>query len=112
MFEYWEYWLAWGCYVLAGVGCCIVWWRITRGIRNSASRDLLRGMVAVLIFTPWFAGDNTDFYAPALAVLMFDLLLENARNGLISGIALLVSLFLVLIVLATRQLLRSRAARR
>jgi hypothetical protein len=95
-----QYLIAWVIYGIAGVGCCAVWWKITSFIGNRGWRDLSRGIVIVLIFTPWYAGESAEFYAPAVVVLLMDLLLEGAKAGLKGGLALLVSSFVMLIVLA------------
>jgi hypothetical protein len=95
-----QYLIAWVIYCIAGVGCCAVWWKITSFIGNRGWRDLSRGIVIVLIFTPWYAGESAEFYAPAVVVLLMDLLLEGAKAGLKGGLALLVSSFVMLIVLA------------
>jgi len=108
MIENWDYLIAWLIYLLAGVGCCLVWWRITRALAHKALRDLLRGFAMVLIFTPWYAGESEGFLAPATVVLLFDLLLSGAKNGLKGGVALLVMLFLVLLYLTVRQFLWKR----
>jgi len=100
-----EYLIAWLVYVLAGMGCCAVWWRMTRFINHRGWRELLRGVVVVLIFTPWQISDFSEFYAPALVVLLMDLLLEGTKSGLNGGIALLFSAFLMLCLLTARLLL-------
>lgn len=100
-----QYLLAWFIYILAGAGACVFWWKITSFMNKRVWRDLLRGMVLVLIFTPWYVGESSDFYAPAIVVLLMDLLLEGVKNGLRGGVALLVSTFLMLIVLSVRQFL-------
>lgn len=97
-----EYLIAWVIYVLAGVGCCTVWWKITSFVRHRGWRDLFRGVVVVLIFTPWYVGESPEFYAPAFVVLLMDLLLEGAKAGMQGGLALLVSSFIMLIVLTGR----------
>jgi|TARA_Y100000310_G_scaffold345184_1_gene462444 hypothetical protein len=108
MIEHWDYLIAWMVYLLSGVGCCLVWWRLTRALASKSWRDLLRGVVVVLIFTPWFAGDSEEFLAPAIVVLLFDLLLAGAKNGLQGGVVLLSTLFVVLVILTIRQLLKKR----
>ena len=97
-----QYVIAWLIYVLAGVGCCAVWWKITSFILHRGWRDLSRGVVVVLIFTPWTTGESAAFYAPAAVVLLMDLLLEGAKAGMEGGLALLVSSFIMLIVLTGR----------
>jgi hypothetical protein len=94
-----QYLIAWVIYFIAGVGCCAVWWKITSFIRHRGWRDLSRGIVIVLIFTPWYAGESAEFYAPAVVVLLMDLLLEGAKAGMKGALALLVSTFIMLIVL-------------
>ena len=108
IFENNQYLVAWSVYALAGVGCCLFWWKLTSHIGNRGWRDLLRGLSVVLIFTPWYAGDMPEFYAPAMVVLLMDLLLEGAKAGLKGGAALLFTSFFMLIVLTVRQYLRSR----
>jgi len=97
-----EYILAWIVYALAGFGCCMVWWRMTSWIRHRGWRDLLRGVAIVLIFTPWYAGKEPGLYAPAIVVLLMDVLLEGTANGLQGAVALLFSTFLMLCVLSAR----------
>ncbi len=101
---HYEYLIAWTIYVVSGIGCCIVWWRITSRIPHGGWRDLCRGFVVVLIFTPWYAGESPELYAPALVVLLMDLLLEGAKAGMKGGLALLISSFLVLLGLTVRLL--------
>ena len=61
--------------------------------------------VVVLIFTPWYLGDSPEFYAPAVVVILMELLLEGAAAELKGGIALLASLFVMLCFLTLRLLL-------
>ena len=56
--EYWDHLVAWGFYLLSGLGCCLVCWRWTRHFRNRALRGILRGTFFVLIFTPWMISDS------------------------------------------------------
>ena len=78
-----EYLIAWCVYVLAGLGCSVVWWKMTSFLRHHGWRDLVRGIVVVL---------------------MMDLLLEGAKGGLQGGLVLLFSLFAMLIGLTLRLL--------
>jgi hypothetical protein len=104
-FGNYEYVVAWLVYFVAGICCCVIWWKMTSIIRHRGWRELLRGVVVVLIFTPWYAGESPEFFAPAVVVLLMDLFLEGAKAGLKGGIALLFSSFGMLIVLTARLLL-------
>ena len=103
-----QYLIAWLVYFLAGAGCSIFWWKITSFMKKRVWRDLSRGIVLVLIFTPWYAGDTPEFYAPAIVVLLMDILLEGAKSGMKGGFGLLMSSFVMLLILALRQFLHSR----
>ncbi len=101
-----DYVIAWSVYALAGVGCCLVWWKLTSFVSNPGWRDIMRGVAVVIIFTPWYAGETPEFYAPAFVVLLMDVLLEGTAAGMKGGVVLLVATFLMLIVLTVRQLRR------
>jgi hypothetical protein len=105
MADGYQYFVAWTIFGLSGLACCIFWWKVTSFIKRRVWRDLHRGIVVVLIFTPWYVGDFPEFYAPAVVVLLMDVLLEGAKSGLKGGTALLVSTFLMLLVLTIRQFL-------
>ena len=100
------YLVAWLVYILAGLGFCRYWWHITKLIQHPGRRELLRGFTWVIIFTPWPQGAS---YAPAILVLLMDLLLDGTENGLQGGLALLISSFFMSIVLAIRQIRRTRS---
>ncbi|MDA0788203.1 MAG: hypothetical protein O2780_01965 [Proteobacteria bacterium] len=104
-----EYVIAWLIYFGSGAACCVIWWHMTSAwMADGASRDLLRGFFVVLIFTPWYAGESPEFFAPAIVVLTMDLLLEGARSGMKGGVALLVTTFVMVLVMLARTLLRRR----
>ena len=105
-----EYVIAWLVYVLAGCGCCLVWWRLTRRITNPGWRDLARGMAVVLVFTPWYIGETPEYYAPATFVLMMNVLLEGTVSGIRGGFVLLLATFLMLMVLTIRLWRRRKAS--
>ena len=103
-----EHILGWLVYIAAGIACGFIWWQLTSYIRHGGWRDLLRGVFVVVIFTPWYAGDGHVFLAPAVVVLLIDLLLEGATAGIKGGVALLFSSFAMLVVLTIRALLFKR----
>ena len=106
-----QYMLAWLTYFCAAVGCCVFWWKVTSFVKNAGWRDLLRGFAVVVLFTPWYAGESSEFYAPAIVVLLMDLLLEGTKSGMKGGVALIFALFSMLLILTIRQILRNRSRR-
>jgi hypothetical protein len=100
----WEYAGVWSLYLLSGFGIIYIWWRITRPIRLIGLRALLRGTLVVLICTPWYAGESTSHYAPAILVLVFDLFFVDTTGKYASGYALLTSFCLMLVLFGALQL--------
>ncbi|MBD3647368.1 MAG: hypothetical protein HUJ31_07960 [Pseudomonadales bacterium] len=101
-----EYAVAWTVYVLAGIGCMVVWWKITSRISPRALRDFLRGTAIVITFTPWYAGQSPEFFAPAIVVLLMDILLEGTKSGVKGGVVLLIGMLFMLAVLIVREIRR------
>jgi hypothetical protein len=102
-----EYLIAWLAYVAAGIGLSAVAFKVTAGL-SRLSRELLRGLVLILIFTPWYVADTTEFFAPATVVLLMDVLLEGSTGGLQGGVILLLAtLVLLLVVTVPFVILRS-----
>jgi hypothetical protein len=101
-----EYTIAWTVYVVAGVMFCLFWWKMTSLLNHAGWRDLLRGIVLVVIYTPWFAGDPREHFAPATLVVLMDLLLGSTENGLAASLALLIATALMLAALIVKRLLK------
>ena len=101
-----EYVVAWSIYLIAG--CCLTYigLQLSRSWQPAALRDLIRGSVIVLIFTPWYAGESTAHYAPAALVFAFELLFIDSEQGVNSGYALLTTFSVMLVVLAGLELKR------
>lgn len=105
-----EYVIAWLVYYASGAACSAIWWHLTAAwLADGAGRDLVRGIFVVLVFTPWYAGESPEFFAPAIVVLTMDLLLEGARSGMNGGLVLLVATFVMVMILIARSLWRRRA---
>lgn len=107
-----EYHLAWGAYLLAGLAITLIWWQLVRKIGSQIFRELLLGLALVAIFTPWFASEQQAHLAPALMVVGMELLLggtaESARNGILGIAALLAATLAMLTCLIIRHWRRRR----
>ena len=99
-----QYVVAWMVYLVSGLFVCVLWWRLTRPLPKSDWRDLLRGIVVVLLFTPWFATGAHEHYAPALMVALMDRLLESTANGLAAFVMLFGTCLVTLILVIVRRL--------
>lgn len=107
-FNEYQYVAAWFVYCMAGLTFSAVWWRFTRVAGHSGWRDLLRGIVVVLIFTPWYVSDAHVHLAPAIVVVLMDFLLGSSDNGLTGSLVLLVVTAVMLAAIILRGLIRAR----
>lgn len=79
MTEY-DYQLAWGIYIVSALGCLFAWFYFT-GWMWRYVREPLRVLVAVLLFTPTVVDPARDFYAPAIAMTVMDLLFKVSNDA-------------------------------
>jgi hypothetical protein len=74
-----DYLLAWGAYLIAALGCLLVWFRLTSWMWRYV-REPLRVLVVVLLFSPTVVDPIKDDFAPAIAIVAMDLLLDVGNN--------------------------------
>jgi signal transduction histidine kinase len=75
-----DYYIAWGLYALAALGCLLVWFRLTRWLWRWL-REPLRVIGAALVCTPTVVDPAREQFAPALAITALDLLFKVADNA-------------------------------
>ncbi|MCU1716270.1 MFS transporter [Pseudomonas sp. 5P_3.1_Bac2] len=75
-----DYLLAWGAYLLAALGCLLVWFRLTRWLWRYL-REPLRVVVMVLLFSPTVIDANQERFAPSIAIGAMDTLLGVGNNA-------------------------------
>jgi hypothetical protein len=103
--DQYQYVLAWSVYISSGLIFSLFWWRITTLVTHRGWRELLRGISLVVIYTPWFTSEAHEHLAPAIVVVLIDLLLGSSDNGLAGSLALLLvsaAMLAALIVLRYR----------
>ena len=76
-----DYFLAWGIYAIAAVGCLLVWFRLTRWMWRYL-REPLRVIALVLVATPTIVDPIKELYAPAVAIAALDLIVKAGNNVL------------------------------
>lgn len=102
-----QYLVAWLIYVVSGG--LFTWVVIVLSRRLPAwFRDLIVGSAIILIFTPWHFGDSAQYWAPALLVLLMDVLLEGTESGLQGGVVILCMTTAMVGVVLIRMWLRRR----
>ncbi|SDH93348.1 MFS transporter [Pseudomonas panipatensis] len=113
-----DYLLAWGAYLVAGLGLLLVWFLMT-GWMWRWLREPLRVIVLVLLFTPTPVDPANNEYAPAIAITALDIVFKVGNNAwrAVSDLALvmLVAFAVYLLFVAIRwpieRAARSRRAR-
>lgn len=92
-----DYYIAWGLYAFAALGCLLVWFRLTRWLWRWL-REPLRVVMAVALCTPTVVDPAREQYAPALAITALDMLFKVADNAwrAVSDLAMYLAIALVL----------------
>jgi signal transduction histidine kinase len=111
-----DYFLAWGIYAFAALGCILVWFRITRWMWRYL-REPLRLLGAVLLLTPTVVDPAKDLLAPAVAISALELVFKMGGSawGAISDLAMAAVIALglyVVFALVRLPFLRKAEARR
>ncbi|NLY13295.1 MAG: MFS transporter [Gammaproteobacteria bacterium] len=75
-----DYQLAWGIYAVSALGCLLAWFYFT-GWMWRYVREPLRVIVAIMLFTPTVVDPARDFYAPAIAITVMDLLFKVSNDA-------------------------------
>ncbi len=110
-----DYLLAWSLYLVAALGCLLVWFRATRWMWRGL-REPLRLIVAVLLFTPTIVEPEKELFAPAVAITAMDMLLDVGNNAwrAVADLAVygLIALVLYLLLVLVRWPLERKARQR
>ena len=68
-------------YLTAGVVFFLLFWRLISVLKFELLVYMLRGLLASLIFTPWFINLQETTLAPALIVAMLDMITLGSAEG-------------------------------
>ncbi len=100
---HYQYFVAWAVYIGSGLIFSLFWWKLTKLVAHRGWRELLRGISLVVIYTPWFTGEAHEHLAPAMVVVLIDLLLGTTDNGVGGSLALLLATAVMLATLIGRR---------
>jgi len=106
MLEQNEYLVTWAVYYGAALGVLLVWWRMTKPIPWVPLKQLLRVLLAAAVLVPAPVDSQSIELAPALFVLLFDLLLIQEGGALRASVYLLYGVVLGLVALIIDGLIR------
>lgn len=99
--------MAWACYCAFGGVFAWQLFALTK-TWHFLGRLVIRGSFFVLAFTPWTLQEAPGYFAPAVVILLMDLLLKGSANTLEGGLALLIVYLGLVMAVAVYAFLRRR----
>lgn len=106
MLDIYDYILGWGIYIAAGALCFVIFYRTTGAIRFKPIANSLRAMMLALMFTPWYVTAEGDLLAPAIIVMMLDMVTIGGTSFVRAMVPLGLSILAAFVVALTLPLLR------
>ncbi|MDT8428561.1 MAG: hypothetical protein RQ757_07315 [Pseudomonadales bacterium] len=100
------YLTAWGIYLAAGLVCYLLFYRLTSFISYKPLANSLRAILLALMFTPWYVAPDQDLMAPALMVMLLDLISHGGTAFVRALVPLVLALILALIIALTGGMLK------
>ena len=107
-----NYFLLWCLYIVAGLSFYSFLWWLTRSSSIKLLNYSVRGIMAAAIFTPWPANIYGDTLAPALMVIVLDLITIGEKSATRAAVPLLLAVIIAeLIVIGLWWKSRRRVAK-
>lgn len=74
MVDIYGYLTSWAIYLTFGTICYILFYKATGVIGFKPLANTLRAIMIALIYTPWYVAPEQDLMAPAVMVIMLDMI--------------------------------------
>lgn len=100
------YLTSWAIYLTAGTLCYVLFYRSTRWIRPKVLANSLRGIMIALIYTPWYVASDQDLMAPAVIVILLDIITLGPDEFVRAFVPLMMAMVLALLVAWSVSLVR------
>lgn len=68
------YLTSWAVYLTAGTICYVLFYKATGVIGIKVIANILRAIMIALIYTPWYVAADKDLMAPAVIVILLDMI--------------------------------------
>lgn len=111
MLDIYGYLTSWAIYLAAGTLCYVLFYRATRWIRPKLLANLLRAVIFALIYTPWTVATDQDLMAPAVMVILLDMITVGP-DAFVRALVPLVLAMLLAVAVAIGVSLFGRGGRR
>ncbi len=106
------YLISWAIYLTAGGVCFILFYRFTGMIKFKPLANTLRAIMLALIFTPWYVATDQDLMAPALMVILLDIITQGGTAFVRAFVPLLLAIIFALIIALAGGLIRRAIGKR
>jgi len=73
MLDIYDYVVGWAVYIACGTLCYMIFYRFTGMLSFKPLANTLRAILLALMFTPWYVSPGSDLLAPALIVVLLDM---------------------------------------
>jgi hypothetical protein len=100
------YLTGWAVYLVAGTICYLMFYRFTGMIRFKTLANGLRAIMLALIFTPWYVAADQDLLAPAVLVILLDIITLGGTAFVRAFVPLLLAIVAALLITLAAGLLR------
>ena len=90
-----NFWLIWLVYLGASAIFYALFWKYIKLLTYELVAFFLRGLMAALIFTPWFVNIQGFIMAPALMIVILDLITIGPGETARAGVPLLLSILVI-----------------
>jgi len=74
MLDIYGYLTSWAVYLTAGTICYVLFYKATGVIGFKPLANTLRAIMIALIYTPWYVATDQDLVAPAVIVILLDMI--------------------------------------
>lgn len=96
MLDIYDYIAGWAIYIGAGALCFVIFYRFTGLIRIKTIANALRALMIALMFTPWYVSPDENLLAPALIVILLDMVTVGGTSFVRALVPLLMTMMLAL----------------
>lgn len=92
MVDIYGYLASWAIYLIAGTACYVLFYKATGIIGFKTLANTFRAIMLVLIYTPWYVAADEDLMAPAVIVILLDLITIGGNSFIRAMVPLLLAM--------------------
>lgn len=112
MLDLFDYIVGWAVYLTAGTLCYMIFYRLTGAIKFKPLANSLRAILIALMFTPWYVSPEANLLAPALMVIVLDMITVGGTTFIRALVPLSLAIVFAVFVALSGTLLRRLWRRR